>query len=136
MTTFTQIITETFQVVRCYTCSVPFGITDEIYRRVVTDAKGSIYCPACGKETCWRESEDQKRIKELERKLAWEASEVARQKACRDSVEASLAATKGVVTRLKRRVSAGTCPCCQRTFKQLAAHMKFKHPNYVGESHP
>lgn len=130
MTTFTQVITETFKVVRCYMCSVPFGITNDIYRRVVTDAKGSVYCPACGKETCWLESEDQKKIKELQRKLEWEASNAARQRALRDSAEASLAATKGVVTRLKRRVSAGTCPCCKRTFKQLARHMKQKHPDF------
>lgn len=30
--------------------------------------------------------------------------------------------------RLKKRVSAGTCPCCKRSFRQLALHMKSKHP--------
>lgn len=24
-----------------------------------------------------------------------------------------------------------TCPCCKRTFKQLAAHMKNKHPEFA-----
>ena len=99
-------------MVSCYTCGVRFGIGDELYRRVVTDAKDSIYCPACGNKTCWRESEDQKRIKELQRKLEWEAAEVARQKSARDAAEASLQATKGVVTRMMRRVSSGACPCC------------------------
>lgn len=102
-----------------------------MYRRVVIDAIGSVYCPACGKLTCWTESESSKKIKELERKIQWEASEVARQKSARDAAEASLQATKGVVTRMKRRASVGTCPCCQRTFKQLAVHMKIKHPNFV-----
>ena len=32
--------------------------------------------------------------------------------------------------RLKRRISAGTCPCCQRSVAQLARHMKTKHPEY------
>lgn len=25
---------------------------------------------------------------------------------------------------------AGMCPCCRRTFKQLAEHMKSKHPDF------
>lgn len=132
MSTFTESVIETFRVVSCYSCGVRFGIDSRLYRRVVTDAVGSIYCPTCGEKTCWRESDDQKRIKELERKLEWEAKEAARQKAARDEAEASLKATKGVVTRMKRRVSAGTCPCCKRTFKQLSAHMAMKHPDFVG----
>lgn len=131
MSTFTETIIETFHVVSCYSCGLRFGIDSRLYRRVVTNAEGSIFCPACGKETCWRESEDQKRIKELQRKLEWEAAECARQKVMRDQAEASLNATKGVVTRMKRRVSVGTCPCCKRTFKQLAAHMAHKHPDYT-----
>lgn len=37
---------------------------------------------------------------------------------------------KGHLTRLKKRVAHGVCPCCKRTFKQLASHMKTKHPEY------
>ncbi len=130
MTQFIQVITETFNVVSCYTCGVRFGIASELHRRVVTDAEGSVYCPACGKLTCWRESDSQKRIKELERKLAWEMSEVTRQKEARASAEQSAKSFKGQVTRLKNRAVAGVCPCCNRTFKQLAAHMKTKHPEF------
>lgn len=128
MSTFTETIVETFRVVSCYSCGVRFAIGSELYRRVVTDANDSIYCPACGKLSCWRESEDQKRIKELQRKLEWEASEVARQKQAREEAEASLKATKGVVARIKRRVAAGVCLCCNRTFQNLARHMETKHP--------
>lgn len=34
-------------------------------------------------------------------------------------------------TKLQRRVAHGVCPCCKRTFKQLAAHMKRKHAEYL-----
>ena len=133
MTTFTEQITETYHLVSCATCSVRFGIPDGLYLRAVKRASGSIFCPACGRESVWRESEDQKRIKDLEKKLAWEASECARQKSARDAAEASLIATRGVVTRLKRRASAGVCPCCNRTFKQLSQHMANKHPEFMGQ---
>lgn len=130
-TTFTRTLTQEFHVVACYVCGIPFGITSELYRRVVTDAIGSISCPACGKLTCWRESDDQKKIKELQKKLEWEVSEVTRQKGIREVAEKSLIATKGQLTKIKKRASAGTCPCCHRTFKQLTEHMKCKHPEFV-----
>ncbi len=130
MNTFTNIITEAFHVVSCYTCGVRFGIESTLHQRVVTDAKGSVHCPACGALTCWRESEDKKQIKELERKLKWEADNAARQREQKEAAEASLIATKAVVTRIKNRAAVGVCPCCNRTFKQLAAHMAMKHPDF------
>lgn len=39
-------------------------------------------------------------------------------------------ALKGVVTRTKNRIKNGVCPCCNRTFKNLADHMKGQHPDY------
>lgn len=131
MSAFTETVVNTFHVVHCYTCGIPFGIESALYRRVVTDADGSVYCPACGKGTQWTKSQAQIKIEELERKLKWEADNAARQRAAREKAEASLMATKGVVTRMRRRASAGTCPCCSRTFKQLAAHMAEKHPEFV-----
>lgn len=38
---------------------------------------------------------------------------------------------KGHATRITKRVKAGVCPCCNRTFKQLAAHMANKHPTFT-----
>ena len=53
-----------------------------------------------------------------------------------ESEQNSHRATKGHLTRVKRRASAGTCPCCKRTFKQLARHMKTKHPDYAKTDDP
>ncbi len=39
-------------------------------------------------------------------------------------------ALKGVVTRTKNRVKNGLCPCCNRTFTNLAKHMPGQHPEY------
>jgi hypothetical protein len=30
----------------------------------------------------------------------------------------------------KKRAAAGVCPCCTRTFSNMARHMKTKHPDY------
>ncbi len=42
-----------------------------------------------------------------------------------------LAAQKGVTTRIKNRIGNGVCPCCKRTFTNLARHMKGQHPDYT-----
>lgn len=35
--------------------------------------------------------------------------------------------------RLKKRASAGTCPCCSRSFSNMAEHMKRQHPGFVAD---
>jgi hypothetical protein len=44
------------------------------------------------------------------------------------------AAQFGENTKLRKRVGNGTCPCCNRTFRQLAAHMADKHPDFKAEA--
>jgi Asp-tRNA(Asn)/Glu-tRNA(Gln) amidotransferase A subunit family amidase len=57
----------------------------------------------------------------------------------RDQAKAEARGQKAAKTRIKNdrdrirdRVGAGVCPCCNRTFKQLARHMQAKHPDYPG----
>lgn len=44
---------------------------------------------------------------------------------------ARLAEAAREAERLRRRTAAGVCPCCNRSFVQLARHMKTKHPDHV-----
>jgi len=67
---------------------------------------------------------------ELEKRLLRERECSARLAAERDQAEASARAQKGHATRLRKRAKAGVCPCCNRTFKQLARHMATKHPDF------
>jgi hypothetical protein len=47
--------------------------------------------------------------------------------------ERTIRTMKGHTTRLKKRVAAGVCPCCKRTFQDLAHHMHGQHPTYSEE---
>lgn len=38
------------------------------------------------------------------------------------------------VKKLTKRASAGLCPCCNRTVRQMALHMKNKHPSFKAEA--
>lgn len=39
-------------------------------------------------------------------------------------------AQKGQNTRLKNRIAAGVCPCCNRSFQNVARHMAGQHPDF------
>jgi len=63
-------------------------------------------------------------------KIARLAGERDLARAERDSAEERAERQRLKVKRLRKRVALGICPCCHRAFKQLAAHMKEKHPGY------
>jgi hypothetical protein len=61
-----------------------------------------------------------------------------KQQTARLEEEASLALVRAekaerATKLLKKRASAGTCPCCQRTFSNMAEHMKHQHPQFVAD---
>lgn len=52
----------------------------------------------------------------------------------RERLEAEKRAHEKTVKKLKRtekRAAAGVCPCCNRTFKQLAQHMESNHKDFM-----
>ena len=110
------------EIVSC-TCGIVFGIPDALERQAQDHGK-SVTCPL-GHSWHYTESLEQK----LER-------EQRAHRATRDLLHAeerSHVATRGHLTRTKKRVAAGVCPCCGRTFQQLARHMRAKHPDYSKE---
>lgn len=118
-------------VVQC-TCGLLFGIPEMLNRSALKHRGGgsggwSISCPLGHTWHYTDSAKDEEAKLREERERSHSANLVARL----DQTQASLSATKGVVTRMKRRASAGTCPCCNRTFQQLARHMETKHPSFV-----
>jgi hypothetical protein len=83
------------------------------------------------------ESEEDKLRRErdrLQQRIAEKDDEIARQRQLREETERRLSATRGIVTRIKNRVGRGVCPCCNRTFNDLARHMAGKHPDFAAEA--
>lgn len=66
----------------------------------------------------------------LKQQAARLEDERRRQRERAEAAERSAAAYRGVATRTRNRVSKGICPCCNRTFANLANHMKGQHPGY------
>jgi hypothetical protein len=109
----------------CVTCGVWFGFTLEFENQRRLDT-GWFYCPN-GHPLHYAEGREEKVRREMQAKVdaankraEWEQAQarMAREEADRH---------KRALARQTKRVNAGVCPHCNRTFKQLAAHMKCKH---------
>lgn len=113
----------------CIVCGVWFAIPAEMLRHHKR-VGGYHHCPN-GHSQGWEKGSEHTRIKELEQQLAAEAQRkqaaLAREN---EAIQRAAVAEKKIALH-KRRVAAGTCPCCKRTFQQLARHMTAKHPTYA-----
>jgi len=90
---------------------------------------GQIFAEGESDETRLRRERDR-----LIQRLAERDDEIRRQKELREGTERRLSAARGQVTKIKNRVGHGICPCCNRTFENLARHMGSKHPTYTAEA--
>jgi len=120
-------------IYECPACGIAHAIPDTLAAKRYQEG-GDIYCPH-GHPWGWHKNTA---VKKLERQLQWERrlrdqaeASLRNSRQYSEQLEKSRRATKGHLTRLKNRVAHGVCPCCKRTFKQLAAHMKRMHPQYV-----
>lgn len=117
----------------CGNCGAPFAMPADILRRRREDGQ-TFWCPSCGSPRVFVETEVQrlKREKELTEQ-ALERAKVReryeRQK--REAAERSRNAYKGQATKAKRRTAAGLCPCCDRNFQNVSAHIEKQHPEYL-----
>jgi hypothetical protein len=89
----------------------------------------TFYC-LNGHEQHYSESTKQK-LREAKDALARERARADQLRADRDAADRRVSAAKGQVTKIKNRVGRGVCPCCNRTFADLGAHMATKHPDYA-----
>lgn len=112
-------------------CGITHAIPESLYDRQQRDFRDGqkqtgIYCPLG--HTYIRSGEGE--AARLKRQLEAEQNRRAAVQAELDQTEASLRAQKGATTRAKRRHAAAVCPACNRSFKQLRAHMERMHPDY------
>jgi len=137
MSTVVFVANQNLCTVTCYKCAVLFAMPvawDTEFRKTHQE----FYCPAGHRQYYSGESTEEKLRREvanlqttIERKEAYEAELRSRN----SKLTRRCSAVRGVVTRIKNRVGAGVCPCCNRTFQALANHMQSKHPEYRTSLH-
>ncbi len=130
MTETIQEYTGRLVVLRCW-CGIQHAVPESLRRAQIKchdENRDPLYiiCPLGHKHQPGGVSQADR----LRQELASEQSQHDQTRAELRDTEARRRAQKSATTRITRRVSVGTCPCCHRTFKQLAQHMKNKHPNF------
>lgn len=125
----------------CYKCKTDMWLPDELYQAALRSCGQNgihFYC-AYGHEQYFieGESEETKLRRErdrLQQQLAEKDDEITRQRGLREDTEKRLSATRCAITRIKNRIGNGVCPCCTRSFVNLARHMAIKHPAYSAKA--
>lgn len=121
-------IVTTYDVIACFSCGSLFAVPESVNDEWLRSGR-SFYCPN-GHSQHYTESTE-KRLQAAKDRAARLAASLDQERAAHDATERSRRAIKGQVTRVKRRVANGVCPCCSRSFADLHAHMTTKHPDYA-----
>lgn len=126
-------VAQTFCRQTCSSCGIAFywpAALDEAARYRAR----TFWCPGCGQSMIYRETEEQRLRRQLERereRAKFAQDEASRQRDHRWAAERRVSAMKGVVTRTKKRIAAGKCVRCSTEFPDLATHMAKAHPDYT-----
>lgn len=129
----TQTFTGTLAVQNCCVCGIAFGVETSYDTARQQDHK-SFYCPAGHGQSYTGKTEAQKLREQLATAERRRNYAEARQTALRDQLgatERSLRGHKAAKTRIKNRIAAGVCPCCNRSFQDVRRHMAGQHPDFT-----
>ncbi len=120
---------ESYALVNCYSCGVRF-LVPAVLNNAALERRGpsgrSIHCPNGHSWYYVGETEADKLRRERDR-LKQEQARLIEE---REAERARAVKAETAARRLKKRAQAGTCPACNRTFANMARHMKGQHPGF------
>lgn len=125
-----QTVLETAIVpVTCAVCGTVFGLGKR-FQEARRDDHGTFYCPNGHAEVYDGPSLEEQQIARLKDDVTWERQRAERAIERAATAERRRRAEKAAKTRIKNRIARGVCPCCNRSFENLARHMAGQHPDY------
>ena len=110
---------------------VPNEVDDQFRK-----SRESFYCYRGHSQSYSGLSKEEKLKKELTQMTEYRDNAVKRKEWAQQAekkAEYQRRAAKGQLTKIKKRIIGGVCPCCNRQFVKLRDHMKSEHPNYAKE---
>lgn len=117
-------VSRELEVHECPVCFVTYAGPKRLFEAKRRNGT-NFYCPN-GHNLSYHDSEEDKLRRErdqLKQRIALKDDQIA------EAIDRAMRAQKEV-NKLTTRASHGVCPCCKRTFSQLARHMKQKHPEF------
>lgn len=119
-----ETVANNLTLIDCPDCSIQFAVPER-WNQQRRETGDGFYCPN-GHSLSYKG--------EIDRLRKALAAEQASKAAIRDQLQAaerSAAAARGQMTKMRKRIANGVCPCCHRTFVNVARHMENKHPGYA-----
>jgi hypothetical protein len=116
------------EAIHCSSCGIQFAAPADFWSARRSDGR-SMYCPN-GHTLSYRETESDKLKKQLEQEREQHRKRLEFERNHAESMKRELTAVKGQLTKTKKRIAKGVCPCCNRSFIHLERHMTTKHPDY------
>lgn len=116
-----------FELITPGCCHVSFMMEGSLYKARSKDHR-TWYCPSCGSKRHFTGGSEEVKLK---KQLKNERNTIKFLRKQNEKERNRTRAQKAAKTKLKNRIKNGVCPCCNRTFKQLARHMENKHPEYM-----
>lgn len=127
MTAVFKLSQELMHAADCITCGVPI-VMPAVLERTLRANHAYFHC-VHGHSQCWPQQSELEKTKELlasERR--WRELAQQGEAAAKKAAEAARATAEKVTN----RAAVGLCVCCNRSFRNLARHMKAKHPTEGG----
>ena len=134
----------TLETIICCSCGIPFAVPSN-YKRHLQQTQDGFYCPNGHRQSYTKSTADilrEKLEKEQSDRLRMEEALKDR---LRDSQNEAEAWKRHWETQLKekkkaqrdlKRLNNGVCSCCNRSFTNLAEHIKNEHPELIGKEKP
>lgn len=122
------------EATNCCICGIVFAVPTG-WHRSRREKKDLFYCPS-GHQLAYTGEQETDRLR---KQVVARQAELDRMKADRDhereraeAAKRQAAAARGQVTKIRKRLSAGLCPCCNRFFDKLQRHLQTQHPEFTG----
>jgi hypothetical protein len=139
LTAQTQVNSSTdLTTIVCGSCGGIYAIAER-YRHQKHEQGGFWNCPYCRCSWGFGTSENAR----LKAQLATKEREVEQERKRKEWAQQEARVTerrrralKGQITKVKKRIGHGVCPCCNRSFENLRRHMTTKHPAYAKAGAP
>lgn len=119
-----QTHTATLVALECGECGVIFAMTEAYLAARRADHR-TFYC-LNGHGRCWPQKSEAEKLRD---RLRTTEAQLTHTQDQLQMTEYQRRAQKGQVTRLRNRIAAGVCPCCNRSFQDVRAHMRGQHPD-------
>lgn len=106
---------------RCW-CGIHYAIPAELAQTADHNRRQVLFCPL-GHEGVSAVHQERE-VDRLRREVANQDEDLRVERA-------SHSATRGQLTKARKRAAKGVCPCCNRSFVNVARHVAGQHPKFT-----